>query len=158
MRLSDALTIQRIKLNLQAQDKEAALRELAACAVIHGPIENSELYLRRVLEREVLHSTSLGRGIAVPHAQADGVEGVFCCLGVSPEGIEYDAIDDQPARIICLIAAQEGLDGLYLQLLSHISRLFARGDIREQILAAESPEEVLDYIRTAERSLAERRR
>lgn len=157
MRLSDALTPERIKLDLKGRDKESILRELVAFAHENGLIADPEAYVARVLERETLHSTGLGHGIAVPHAQAEEIRGVFCCLGISREGVDYDSIDDEPAKIICLIAAQEGLDGLYLQLLSHISRLFARGDIRRNLLEAKTPEEAFAIILEGERALAERR-
>jgi len=157
MRLSDALTVDRIKLNLTGRDKEAVLRELAAFAQEKQLIADAEVYAARLLEREALHSTGLGHGIAVPHAQMEGIQGVFCCLGISRQGVDYDSIDDEPAKIICLIAAEEGLDGLYLQLLSHISRLFARGDIRRKLLNAATPEEAFAVILDGERALIERR-
>ncbi|MBM3216171.1 PTS sugar transporter subunit IIA [Candidatus Poribacteria bacterium] len=158
MRLSDALDIDRIAIGMTAPDKETALRALIDLAVERGCIHvaDVQVYADRVMEREALHSTALGHGIAVPHAQADGVDGVFCCLGILPSGVDYDSIDNEPAKIICLIVAQEGLDGLYLQLLSHISRLFARGDVRERVLSAGDPEAVLEAIRDAERSVTGR--
>jgi mannitol/fructose-specific phosphotransferase system IIA component (Ntr-type) len=157
MRLSDALTADRIKLGLNGRDKESVLRELVAFAQEKGLIADAESYAVRVLEREALHSTGLGHGIAVPHAQTEGIQGVFCCLGISRHGVDYDSIDDEPAKIICLIAAEEGLDGLYLQLLSHISRLFARGDIRRSLLDARTPDDAFAVILDGERAVTERR-
>lgn len=157
MRLSDALSPERIALSVQAAEKDSAILELVELACTYGIIADRELYTARVLERESLLSTGLEYGIAVPHAQAEGIEGVFCCLGISRDGVHFDSIDDEPARILCLIAAQEGQDGPYLQLLSHISRIFALRELREQILDARTPAEILEVIRRTEEDLEERR-
>jgi mannitol/fructose-specific phosphotransferase system IIA component (Ntr-type) len=153
MRLSEALTVERVCLDLRGPDKDSVIRALVECAAHHGPIADRELCVLRVLEREHMLSTGLGHGVAVPHAQAEGVQGVLCCLGIVPDGVDFDAVDEEPAHVVCLIAAQEGLDGPYLQLLSHISRLFARGDVRQRLLRAESPAQALDVIREVEAHL-----
>ena len=150
MKLSDTLTADRILFDLQGPDKESVIRELVDVAEETGLLPNKQQYLDRVLDREFLLSTGLGHGVAVPHAQAEGVQGLFCCLGISRQGVTYESIDDEPARILCLICAEEGDDAPYLLLLSNLTRLFGQGDVRERILAAASSDDILAAIHEAE--------
>ncbi|GIX05839.1 MAG: hypothetical protein KatS3mg115_0242 [Candidatus Poribacteria bacterium] len=150
MKLSEALSEDRILMELQSANKEGALREMIDFAAERGLISDPQLFLERVLEREFLLSTGVGHGVAVPHAQIARAQGIACCLGISRSGVDYDSVDGEPVRIICLIIAEEENDAPYLRLLSQISRLFARSEVREGILQAESPAEVLAVIRAAE--------
>ena len=152
MELSEALVSERISLDLRAVTKEGAIRELAELAGANGALADVPAYIERALEREFLLSTGVGRGVAIPHAQAAGAAGLCCCLGLSREGIDFEAIDDEPVRIVCMILAREGAEGDYLLLLSRISRLFAQRHLREDVLAASSPAEAISVIRDAETS------
>ena len=148
MELSEALVPERISLDLRAVTKEGAIRELAELAGGSGALADVTMYI----EREFLLSTGVGRGVAIPHAQAAGAAGLGCCLGLSSDGIDFEAIDDEPVRIVCMIVAQEGGEAEYLLLLSRISRLFAQRHVREQVLAASSAADAIDVIRRAEAS------
>ena len=150
MKLSDTLTTDRIVSDLQGPDKESVITELVEVAHEAGLLPNKEQYLERVLDREFLLSTGLGHGVAVPHAQAEGVQGLFCCLGISRNGVTYESVDDEPARILCLICAEEGDDAPYLLLLSNLTRLFGQADIRDRILQATSPDQIMAVINDAE--------
>ncbi len=152
MELSEALVPERISLDLRAVTKEGAIRELAELAGGSGALADVTMYIERALEREFLLSTGVGRGVAIPHAQAAGAAGLGCCLGLSSDGIDFEAIDDEPVRIVCMIVAQEGGEAEYLLLLSRISRLFAQRHVREQVLAASSAADAIDVIRRAEAS------
>ena len=152
MELSEALVPERISLDLRAVTKEGAIRELAELAGGSGALADVTMYIERALEREFLLSTGVGRGVAIPHAQAAGAAGLGCCLVLSSDGIDFEAIDDEPVRIVCMIVAQEGGEAEYLLLLSRISRLFAQRHVREQVLAASSAADAIDVIRRAEAS------
>ena len=146
MKLSDALTVDRIVFDLAGGSKEEVIRELVDVAETAGLLPDKAQYLVRVLDREFLLSTGLGHGVAVPHAQASGVQGLFCCLGISRQGVVYESVDDEPARILCLICAEEGDDEPYLLLLSNLTRLFGQREIRERILAAESANDIMAVV------------
>lgn len=150
MELSEALSVSCVTLDIQGADKESAIHELAEIAGKHGALEDVTAFVESVLEREFLLSTGVGRGVAIPHAQAGTARGLSCCLGISRAGIDYESIDDEPVHIVCMIVSGEASDSSYLLLLSRISRLFAQRHVREQVLAATSPEQVVAVIRAAE--------
>lgn len=153
MRALDSLSTDRIKLNLQSLEKVGAIRELVEVAVDSGRIKDKEEFLKKVLEREELQSTGIGDGVAIPHAQSNLVAGVFACLGISKSGIEFDSLDDKPASIILLLGAQEDMGTIYLNLLSQIARIFSKARFRQQLLIAESVDQVMKLIEEEERLL-----
>jgi mannitol/fructose-specific phosphotransferase system IIA component (Ntr-type) len=56
-----------------------------------------------VLEREMVASTGLGDEVAIPHASVEGLKRPVVALGLSEEGIDFDAPDGRPARIVFLL-------------------------------------------------------
>jgi len=153
MKLLDALSADRVKLNLSSKHKTEIIEELIDIAMNANSIADRCAFRDKVLEREELQSTGLSNGIAIPHAQAASVKGIFVCLGVSQTGIEFDSLDGKPAHIILLIAAQEHLDAAYLSLLSRIVRIFSKAHIRQKVIAAESSQDIIHTIENAEKML-----
>src|SRR6516225_513787 len=107
--LHELLSPGRINLNLQSADREAVLNELVnqIPELVKQP-EARQTLLRALREREQLHSTGIGDGIAVPHARnalVGLVDHPLIVFGRHPEGIPYDSIDEAPARMFFLLIA-----------------------------------------------------
>ena len=151
MKLSDGLSADRVKLALSATEKMAAIEELADIAQLSGRISDRAVFLDALMERENVQSTGIGHGIAILHARSSIVEGILVCLGLSQTGIAFESLDGAPVYLIFLVAAQEDMTAPYLSLLSRISRLISQSDLRQQIMKAQSPQEVIDLIRSRER-------
>ena len=154
MKISDALSERRIELNPKSTCKDDIIAELVAIAAADGCIHDADAFLKKVMEREALHSTGLAEGIAIPHAQVTDVDGVIACIGVCRSGIEFDATDSQAVQIAFLIAANVNCDVSYLNLLSQIVRILGDAHIREQVLLAQSPREIIQIITKAEAELS----
>lgn len=56
-----------------------------------------------VLEREMVASTGLGDEVAIPHASVDGLTRPVVALGISHDGIDFDAPDGRASRIVFLL-------------------------------------------------------
>lgn len=153
MKASEAISLGRIKLNLQSLEKIDAIKELVEIAANSGRLKDKEDFLQKVLEREDLQSTGIGDGVAIPHAQSNSVDGVFFCLGISKSGIDFNSFDDKSANIILLLAAQEDMGTAYLNLLSRVARIFSKSVFRRQLLMSESPERALKLIEEEEENI-----
>lgn len=153
MKLSDALSADRIKLNLSSKNKTEVIEELIDIAMSANSIVDRFEFRDKVLGREELQSTGLSNGIAIPHAQAASVKGICVCLGISRTGIEFDSLDGKPAHIILLVAAQENLDAPYLSLLSRIVRIFSKAHIKQKVIAAKASQDIIHIIEDAEKML-----
>jgi nitrogen PTS system EIIA component len=93
--------------------------------------------LRRVLEeRELLASTAIGDGIAIPHGKLDSVEQLVGTLGRSQPGLEFDSIDGKPTHLVFMLVAPSSSTGIHLKALARLSRLFRDADFRRRLIEA----------------------
>src|SRR6476660_1276003 len=103
--------------------------------------------LRRVLEeRELLASTAIGDGIAIPHGKMDSVGHLVGALGRATEGIEFESIDGKPTHLVFMLVAPASSTGVHLKALARLSRLFRDADFRQRLLAAPSGEAMYQVI------------
>lgn len=140
--LGQVLTVERVLL-LNTPNKEDALRALVDCLATSPLVRNKKELAEEVFEREKLMSTGIGFGIGVPHVRIPSVDDVVMAVGVNANGIEdYASLDEQPVRIVCMVAAHENQHAQYLRTLAAISNLMKQDEVRADLLAAQSPEEI----------------
>lgn len=148
MELKDLLAEERI-VELKSRDKFGALKEIVAVASRSEAVSDAAGLERAVLEREEILSTGIGFGVAVPHAKIPAVRRFIGAVGISREGIPYDALDGEPVRILILIAGPSGDNRTYLGLLSKIVRVVRRPESLQRLLSASVPSGVLEAFRDA---------
>ena len=151
MKLSEALSEDRICMALQGREKIEAIRELIGVLAEAEKIRDADTLTQAVMTRERLQSTGIGRGVAIPHGESESVGDVTCVLGLSREGIEYLAPDGCPVHILLLLVAPPERSTRYLSVLAEIARLFREDTLRTALLKARSPSEAMEQIRTQER-------
>lgn len=146
MKITDLIKEGAIVLELNASSKDDVINELVEKLYDAGSLNNKEEYKKAILERESQSTTGIGRGIAIPHAKTTAVKNPAICFGRALEGIDYDSLDGEPAKLIFMIAASEGAHNKHLETLSRLSTLLMNKSFRERILKANSEEEVLKLI------------
>jgi mannitol/fructose-specific phosphotransferase system IIA component (Ntr-type) len=150
--ISKLITVANISLALRASERDAVLAELIErIPEIAGREDARSRLLQALKEREDLHSTGIGDGIALPHARSaltGVVEKPVIVFGRHPTGIPYRAVDGQPARLFFLLVATTVSQ--HLQILARISRLLRDATLRQVLLSSDQPEKVLAVIRDAE--------
>ncbi len=107
-----------------------------------------------VFEREKRMSTGVGKGLGLPHAKSSAVEKTLAAFATMKTPIDFNAIDGEPVQIIFLLVGPESAKSQHIKLLSRISRLMNRRELRESLLAAETPEEVIEVFRESEAKFA----
>jgi len=155
MRLSDFVNKKLINLSLQAKGKKETLEELAAFLAEQRIIPDSEKLVSVLMKRESLGSTGVGNGIAIPHAKTDLAKKIIIAFGKSNKGIDFDSLDKKPVYLIFLIIAPEEAHETYLRILARISRLLHEEKIRNGLRAVQSPRQVINLIRKAEKEAEE---
>jgi PTS system nitrogen regulatory IIA component len=150
--LSELLTPATINLDLRSPDRDSVLSELVAQIpqLAEHPAGQQTL-LRALRERERLHSTGIGDGVALPHARnalVGLVDDPLMVFGRHPQGIPYDAIDGVPARLFFLLLAPTVTR--HLAILARLSRILRDPTLRQDLLAADGAEKVVALIRKAE--------
>ena len=127
--------------NLRVTSKKQALQELAKrAAEITGQPERSVFEV--LIERERLGTTGVGNGIAIPHgklADLDRLYGLFARLETP---IDFDAIDEQPVDLICVLLAPETAGADHLKALARVSRLLRDRAICDKLRGTDSAEAI----------------
>lgn len=155
IRLGELLSPATIKLSLVSRDRDGVLDELTK--LIPGIEEQPlvrETLLRALHEREQLHSTGIGDGIALPHARnalVGLVDKPIIVFGRHDKGVPYGAVDGKPAQLFFLLVAPTVTQ--HLAILARISRVLNNPRLRQALLTAERAERALLLIREAEEKL-----
>ena len=154
MRLSEILNDSLIRLDFRAPDKWDAIRQLVDVLVEEGRVapEDREAVLKVVLEREHSVTTGMERGIAIPHANSTVVQDVVGVFGISSEGIPFESLDGQPARLIILLVIPKAKFLDHVRTLANIARLLNHGEVVAAFERAASPAEVMERIQAEEAS------
>ena len=150
MKITDLLNKNAIQLNGTFKNKEEVIDKLIELMTTNGNITDKEKYKKVVLKREEEGTTGIGDGIAIPHGKTDAVTKPGLSAIIVPDGVEFNALDGKPAKILFLIAAPDTKDNVHLDVLSRLSTLLMDTEFRETLLSSKTPEEFLMCIDRAE--------
>ena len=150
MKITDLLNKNAIRLNGTFKNKEEVIDKLIELMTTNGNITDKEKYKKVVLKREEEGTTGIGDGIAIPHGKTDAVTKPGLSAIIVPDGVEFNALDGKPAKILFLIAAPDTKDNVHLDVLSRLSTLLMDTEFRKSLLNAKTPEEFLMCIDRAE--------
>jgi PTS system nitrogen regulatory IIA component len=143
MRISDYLDSHLITF-LDAQTRDEAIGSLLNLLEDEGYLFEKELFRKAIFDREMLISTGIGMGIAVPHAKLKSFSDFFIAVGIQKKkGVDWNALDKAPVRLIFMIGGPEDRQTEYLQILSLLTSAIRDVDLRKRLLNAETPEEAL---------------
>ena len=151
MRLSDYFRKEMIKLNLKAEVKEEAIKELGSAMKGAKEITDYENFLKDVFEREALATTGICNGIAIPHARTDAVSQFVIAFGRSKRGVEFESLDGKPAKFIFLMGTPKDEVNQYLKLLGRLTRLLKKESFRESLLKAQEAREIIEIFEETEK-------
>ena len=146
MKIVDLIKRDMVVSALEATDKKAILEELAKyMAGRHTRIDQTALS-RVLIERELLASTAIGEGVAIPHGKLSSVGEIVACLGRAPSGVEFDSMDGQPTYLFFVLVAPESSTGAHLKALARISRVFKDPEFRRRLMAAGDAESMYHVV------------
>ncbi len=133
MKVVDFLRPELVLSELRATTKSQVLVELSQLLAKHQPGVNPEDLQKVLEERELLASTGIGDGIAIPHGKLDAVGQLLGVLGRSRPGIEFDSIDGKPTHLIFMLVAPASSTGVHLKALARLSRLCREPQLRQRL-------------------------
>ncbi len=145
MKLSELIRPELVVVPFRAHDKWQALAALAELPAKVGACPErlaADIHNALVL-RERSMTTGMEHGIAIPHAAVDGIDDLIALLGISHDGIPFDALDKQPARIVVGLVIPRHKKLMHIKTLAEIARLLSRPEVRQRLLACQSSAEVV---------------
>jgi len=151
--LSDLVSVDQIVDGMKATDVKQGIEELVSQLESAKMVDSSSTAVKRIMERERLAPTALGSGVAIPHARMDVGEKPVFAIGRHFEGIDFGALDDKPVELVFLLVGPESDNSRHVRMLSRASLLFCKSGLREAMLEASTPEELLSLIEDAEGGL-----
>lgn len=99
------------------------------------------------LQREEMMSTGIGMGIGVPHVRLPNIDSLVMAIGIHATGIsDYPAIDNEPVKIVAMIAAGASQHGEYIKLLAKVVSVLKSQETRAAILKSTSAEEIYEIL------------
>ena len=135
-----------INLNLKGTTKSEIIDELVEILYAAGKLNDKEEYKKEILKREAQSSTGLEEGIAIPHAKTSAVKIPSIAFGLSKAGVDYESLDGEPSKLFFMIAAPANASDTHIEVLSKLTTTLLDDDVRENLLKAASPKEVIEIL------------
>jgi mannitol/fructose-specific phosphotransferase system IIA component (Ntr-type) len=124
MQMRDFVVREAIIPDLTATTKEGVIREMVASLSATNHLKNAETedVVKAVLKRELLGSTGIGRGVAIPHTKHSSVDRLVGTVALSRAGVSFDSLDGEPVHVFVLLISPQDRPGDHLRALENVSR------------------------------------
>jgi PTS system nitrogen regulatory IIA component len=144
MRMSDFVVCEAIIPKLAATTKEGAIREMVESLNAAGQFQGIEVteVIRAVQRRELLGSTGIGRGVAIPHTKHNSVDHLVGTVAISPAGVPFDSLDGEPVHVLVLLISPQHEPGNHLRALENVSRCLRNDEFVQALRSGSSKEEI----------------
>lgn len=152
MTLMDILSADSVIIDVRGETKEEIIEELVRALKVGTVVTDRDRVLQAVLEREKIMSTGIGDGIAIPHGKSDAVVRLAAALGTQRRGVDFEALDGEPAFVFFLLVSPANVSGPHIKALARISRLLKNDEFKKKLIAASSPAEVMTIVQEEEKN------
>ena len=148
MKLAKLLSADQVLLDLKATEHWPVIVELVdhLVRIERLPADLQQETLDALKAREDQVSTGIGSGVAIPHAFSDKLEEVVVVFGRSREGVDFEALDNAPVHFIILFVVPRKDYHLHLRTLAAIAKMFTNCEVRRQLGAAETRDQILSIL------------
>ncbi len=150
MRITELLDKRSISLQASPKTKSETLDMAVDLMAASEKIKDKEAYKKLVYAREEESTTGVGEGIAIPHGKGDCVEKPGLAAMVIKDGVDFEALDDEPVNILFLIAAPDTEDNVHLDVLSKLSMMLMDEEFRNNLINAKDADEFMEIIDKAD--------
>lgn len=122
MEIEDLLAAENVLADFRASSKKQTIQALSRKLADSLGLDSRTVF-EKLLERERLGSTGVGKGVAIPHARIDGLDRIVGLFARLASPVEFDSVDDQPVDIVFMLLAPTDAGADHLKALARISRL-----------------------------------
>ena len=136
MRLSQNLDPENVLISPDVERREDLFRRFGRILADAKLTDAADDVVDRLMEREAILSTGLGRGVADPHAQLPGLGRLLMMASSHPDGIDYPSLDGQPVRLVFCLLGDAGTTADHLAGLARLARLARRQAALDPLIAA----------------------
>lgn len=145
MPLQSLLTDNAVLPALKVSGKKQLFQELAAATADLWDMDERAVF-DALLEREALGATSVGEGVAIPHARLAEIDTIYGIFARLAQPIDFDAVDERPVDLVFLLLAPEAANAEHLKALAKISRTLKQEDLRKNLRGADGREAIFSML------------
>lgn len=148
MNILDYLDKNTVILGLKPKSKKSILSTILDHLILKNKIKKTDKnnILKKLLQREEMGSTAIGGSIALPHARIEKIKKMQICISISPEGVNFNSLDQDPVKIIVLILSNQKEAGLHLKMLALLARMLKDKYFVKQLINVNREEELVAYM------------
>ena len=140
----------RILLPIHAATQSEAIQELLVQLQTLGILTATSKLHSAITEKEETLPSAAGRGIAYPHFTSMEVDELVCVLGISKEGLEFNAPDGQLCHLILLTLSPNEDPCEHRKFITRFRIMFDNPEIRFRLLEANEHNEIMNIIQNWE--------
>ncbi|MDO4329165.1 MAG: fructose PTS transporter subunit IIA [Lachnospiraceae bacterium] len=146
MAVKDILDRAVIDLDMDADDKQSAIKHLSGLLYKAGYISNMDGYVKDVYVREREGITGIGNHVAIPHGKSDSVQKVGIAIGKTRQMIEWESYDEQPVNYIFLFAVPADNENakVHLRLLAELAAKLGNDNTMKKLEVCSGFEELAE--------------
>ncbi|MFA5554785.1 MAG: PTS sugar transporter subunit IIA [Phycisphaerae bacterium] len=152
MKLADVVCPDAIVMKLQDKERNGVIAELVEVLAKAGKLgkSNEQKITRAVIKRENEASTGLGKGVAVPHVKTNIVKKPIAAVGISSDGIDFDALDKKPVYSVILLVSPDDDPSAHLNAMENIFRHLQKEKFRSFLRQAKNEKDVYELMKEAD--------
>jgi len=151
-KLTDIVASTAILPAISSSDRDAVITELIDALIASGaaPVSIRQELISKLLDRERLGSTGFGKGVAVPHVKHKSVKKMAAAIGLSPRGVDFRALDNQPVYSIFLLLSPDDRPEDHLHAMEVIFKNLSKDTFRRFLRQASTVEDVTTLLEEAD--------
>ena len=107
---------------------------------------DKNLLLNNLMKREKIGATTIGNGISLPHVQNHQITKPSCIVAILSEGLDFDALDNNPVDLIVFLILPEVSKSENLQIIAQVSRMLRDSEITDKLRGCKSEESAFAII------------
>jgi PTS system fructose-specific IIA component/PTS system nitrogen regulatory IIA component len=148
MRMSEFIVREAISAELAANQKEGIIREMVGNLRAAGYFKGSEAddVVKAILKREMLSSTGIGDGVAIPHAKHSSVDRLVGAVALSTKGVPFDSVDNESVFVLVMLVSPQERPSEHLRALEGVSRCLKDKNFVLKLRQATSPQQIWELI------------
>lgn len=136
----------KLVLFLDVTSRDEALKALVERLGAREKLQDQQAFFDAIMDRERIVSTGIGMGVAIPHAKLPVYDDFFIAIGVLQKGVDWQALDQGPVRLIFMIGGPDDKQTEYLQILSKLTTALKDEERRKKMLTLGSQEALIDLL------------
>lgn len=132
---------------LDLDTRDEVLHSIVEALQKAGKLEDPNSFFQAILDRERIVSTGIGMGVAIPHAKLSSYDDFFIAIAILQKGVDWNALDGAPVKLIFLIGGPDDKQTEYLQILSRLTFALKDEERRKKMLTLNSPTAIIDLLK-----------